>query len=155
MRVLLASPESEVWNSRKHIHMGLGYLAGSLLAHGYECEIWDASVESEFESLDEKLARDPFDIVCISAPTPLIVQAWEAAATAKKYSAITILGGPHLTLMPHESMQKPQVDLVVRGEGEYTIIEIMRALEKEWSRVKGQGSIINSQPVNPLRESAT
>jgi hypothetical protein len=48
MRILLASPESDVWNSRKHIHMGLGYLAGSLLAHGYEVEIWDAAVESEF-----------------------------------------------------------------------------------------------------------
>lgn len=145
MRVLLASPESEVWNSRKHIHMGLGYLAGSLLAHGYECEIWDASVESDLESLDEKLARDPFDIVCLSAPTPLIVQAWEAARTAKKHGALTILGGPHLTLMPHESMEKPEVDLVVRGEGEYTIIEIMRALEKELSIVNSQLSIVNSQ----------
>lgn len=131
MKILLASPESDVWNSRKHIHMGLGYLAGSLLAHGYDVEIWDAAVETEFETLAEKLRRDPCDVVCLSAPTPLIVNAWEAAATAKKYGAITILGGPHLTLMPHESMQKDQVDLVVRGEGEYTIIEIMRALEKE------------------------
>ena len=131
MRILLASPESEVWNSRKHIHMGLSYLAGSLLAHAYEVEIWDASVETELESLDERLARDPFDIVGLSAPTPLIVNAWEAAATAKKHGAMTILGGPHLTLQPHESLEKDQVDLVVRGESEYTIIEIMRALEKE------------------------
>ena len=149
MRILLASPESDVWNSRKHIHMGLGYLAGSLLAHGYECEIWDASVESDIETLDEKLARDPFDVVCLSAPTPLIVQAWEAAATAKKHGALTILGGPHLTLMPHESIEKEQVDLVVRGEGEYTIIEIMRALEKELSIVNSQWSIHNSYPPTP------
>ena len=130
MRVLLASPESEVWNSRQHVHMGLGYLAGALRAHGYNVEIWDASIEVEFESLHEKLSRDPFDIVCLSAPTPLIVQAWEAASVAKKHGAITILGGPHLTLMPHESMEKDMVDLVVRGEAEYTIVEIMQALEK-------------------------
>ncbi len=141
MKILLASPESEVWNSRKHIHMGLGYLAGSLLAHGYEPEIWDASVEEETETLAEKLARDPFDVVCLSAPTPLIVNAWEAAIVAKRAGAITILGGPHLTLMPHESMEKPQVDLVVRGEGEYTIVEIIRALEKERA--------INPQPLVP------
>ncbi|MDX1522727.1 MAG: cobalamin-dependent protein, partial [Anaerolineae bacterium] len=130
MRVLLASPESEVWNSRQHVHMGLGYLAGSLRANGYTVEIWDASIEAQFESLDAKLSRDPFDIVCLSAPTPLIVQAWESAAVAKRHGAITILGGPHLTLMPHESMEKDMVDLVVRGEAEYTIIEIMEALEK-------------------------
>ena len=34
MRILLVSPKSSVWNSRKHIHMGLGYLAGALLAPG-------------------------------------------------------------------------------------------------------------------------
>ena len=131
MRILLASPDSDVWNSRKHIHMGLGYLAGSLIAHGYEVEIWDASVESDIESLDEKLARDHFDVVGLSAPTPLINNAWEAAATAKKHGAVTILGGPHLTLMPHESMEKDQIDLVVRGEAEYTIVEVIQALEKE------------------------
>ncbi|MCB0214512.1 MAG: cobalamin-dependent protein, partial [Anaerolineae bacterium] len=143
MRVLLASPESEVWNSRKHVHMGLGYLAGSLRAHGYECEIWDASVEEDVESFDQKLARDPFDIVCLSAPTPLIVNAWESAKTAKKHGAITILGGPHLTLMPHESMEKDQVDLVVRGEAEYTIVEIMQAFEKqaEINRARNQSPI--------------
>jgi len=131
MKLLLASPESDVWNSRKHIHMGLGYLAGSLLAHGYQCEIWDASVEEEIESFEERLKRDPADVVGLSAPTPLITNAWESAKTAKKHGAITILGGPHLTLMPNESMQKNEVDLVVRGEAERTIIEVMQALEKE------------------------
>jgi anaerobic magnesium-protoporphyrin IX monomethyl ester cyclase len=131
MRILLASPESTVWNSRKHIHMGLGYLAGALLAHGYEVDIWDAAVETEQETLDQRLARDPYDVVGISSPTPLIISAWQAAATAKKHGAVTMLGGPHLTLMPHESMEKPQVDLVVRGEAEQTIVEIMHALEKE------------------------
>ena len=105
-------------------------MAGSLRANGYEIELWDASIETQFETLDEKLNRDPFDVVCLSAPTPLIVQAWEAAEIAKRHGAITILGGPHLTLMPHESMEKDMVDLVVRGEAEYTIVEIMEALEK-------------------------
>jgi radical SAM superfamily enzyme YgiQ (UPF0313 family) len=147
MRVLLASPESEVWNSRKHIHMGLGYLAGSMRAHGYKVELWDASVEEELESFAQKLARDPFEVVCLSAPTPLIVSAWEAAKTAKKHGAVVILGGPHLTLMPHESMEKDQVDLVVRGEGEYTLIEIIQALEKqqELDRYRSQNGAAQNQ----------
>lgn len=145
MRVLLASPESEVWNSRKHIHMGLGYLAGAMRAHGYDVELWDASVEEEVESFAQKLARDPFDVVCLSAPTPLIVSAWEAAKTAKRAGAITILGGPHLTLMPHESMEKAQIDLVVRGEGEYTLIEIIQALEKQFELERGRADHDMSQ----------
>ncbi len=131
MRVLLASPESDVWNSRKHIHMGLGYLAGALLAHGYDVDIWDADVESEFESFDQRLSHDPYPVVGLSAPTPLIANAWQAAATAKKHGAVTILGGPHLTLMPHESMERPEVDLVVRGEAERTLIEVLRLLARD------------------------
>jgi anaerobic magnesium-protoporphyrin IX monomethyl ester cyclase len=128
MRILLVSPESKVWNSRAHIHMGLGYLAGSLLAHGYEVALYDGVVESE--PLAALLEREHFDVVGISSPTPLINEAWQAAAAAKTHEAVTILGGPHLTIMPAESMQKPQVDLVVRGEAETTIVEILRALEK-------------------------
>ncbi len=147
MRILLASPESGVWNSRKHIHMGLGYLAGSLLAHGYEVDIWDAAVEEDVEGFKQRLARDPYQVVGISAPTPLIVSAWEAAATAKNEGAITILGGPHLTLMPHESMQKPQVDLVVRGEAEQTIIEMIHTLERD----PGTHRLSNQETVKPVR----
>jgi len=130
MRILLASPESRVWNSRAHIHMGLGYLAGSLLAAGYhEIYLYDAAVEEHEMTIAELLQRQNFDVVGISSPTPLIEHAWAAARAAKSHGAVTILGGPHLTLMPDESMQHPEVDLVVRGEGESTLIEILRTLE--------------------------
>jgi radical SAM superfamily enzyme YgiQ (UPF0313 family) len=174
MKILLASPESPVWNSRKHIHMGLGYLAGSLLAHGYEVDIFDAAAEEGYETLAQRLDRETFDVVGISSCTPLIYEAWGAAALAKKYRAVTILGGPHLTLMPDESMQQPIVDMVVRGEAEDTIIEVMRALEKDrgkqvghgqprlfksdlWSGIRGlsfrdgQGRVVHN-PDRPLRD---
>jgi anaerobic magnesium-protoporphyrin IX monomethyl ester cyclase len=133
MRILLVSPESKVWNSRAHLHNGLGYLAGSLLANGYsDVTLHDGAVEDETvaQVLDRAIAeKHPYDVVGISAPTVLIENAWAAARDAKARGAITILGGPHLTLQPDESMQKPEVDLIVRGEGESAIIEILRALE--------------------------
>ncbi len=133
MRILLVSPESKVWNSRAHIHNGLGYLAGSLLANGYtDVTLFDGAVEEESVAhvLDRAIAEGhPYDVVGFSAPTVLIENAWRDAIAAKQRGAITIFGGPHLTLQPDESMQKPQVDLVVRGEGEDTLIEILRILE--------------------------
>jgi len=130
--ILLVSPASKVWDSRAHIHMGLGYLAGSLLQHGYPVEIYEECVESA--SLAERLAAGSYDVVGISSPTPLIEEAWQAAATAKQAGAVTLMGGPHLTLHPAESLAKPQVDLVVRGEAEETIIEVLRALEADPGR---------------------
>ncbi len=133
MRILLVSPESKVWNSRAHLHNGLGYLAGALLASGYtDVTLHDGAVEDESvaQALDRAIAeKRPYDVVGISSPTVLVENAWAAARDAKARGAITILGGPHLTLQPDESMHKPQVDLVVRGEGESAIIEILRILE--------------------------
>jgi len=128
MKILLVSPESRVWNSRAHIHNGLGYLAGALLHAGHkEVDIFDGAVERE--SLEQRLDREPFDIVGISSPTPLIHDAWHAAQVAKAHGALTILGGPHPTLMPDESLQRPEVDFVARGEGEQTLVEFVRVLE--------------------------
>jgi anaerobic magnesium-protoporphyrin IX monomethyl ester cyclase len=129
MRILLVSPKSSVWNSRKHIHMGLGYLAGALIAAGYDdVTLFDAEVEDE--TVAQHLARQRYDLIGISSPTPLIYEAWEAAALAKEQGAVSVLGGPHPTIMPDESVERPEVDLVVRGEAEDTLVEIVRELEK-------------------------
>ncbi|MGQ9586656.1 MAG: B12-binding domain-containing radical SAM protein [Anaerolineae bacterium] len=133
-RVLLVSPTSGVWNSRRHIHMGLGYLAGALLQAGYPVDLFDAAVEDE--PLESLLARERYDLVGISSPTPLIYEAWKAARIAKEAGCVVALGGPHLTLMPEESMARPEVDLVVRGEAEETIVEMMEALAQDPGRAR-------------------
>ncbi len=172
MRILLASPESHVWNSRAHIHMGLGYLAGSLLAAGYDdLTLYDAAVETEsIAQVLHKAAREgrPYDVVGISSPTPLINEAWAAAREARAAGAVTILGGPHLTLMPDESIRRPEVDLVVRGEGEDTLVEIVGELsgradgsrlaltDGAWATILGlswkdaSGRVVHNPP-RPLR----
>jgi radical SAM superfamily enzyme YgiQ (UPF0313 family) len=140
MQILLVSPKSPLWNSRKHIHMGLGYLAGALLAASYQdVRLFDAEVEDE--ALESLLTRERYDVVGISSPTPLIEEAWAAAALAKAHGAITLLGGPHLTLLPEESMQRPEADLVVRGEAEDTLIEILRAIEASGQRGNSQAGL--------------
>jgi anaerobic magnesium-protoporphyrin IX monomethyl ester cyclase len=150
MRILLVSPKSSVWNSRKHIHMGLGYLAGALLAAGHDdVTLFDAEVEEE--SLASHLARERYDLVGVSSPTPLISEAWEAAAQAKAGGALTILGGPHLTLMPDESMQRDEVDLVVRGEAEETIVEILQAMKRTGQQGNAAASLcLPDEPWNAI-----
>ena len=41
-----------------------------------------------------------------------------------------ILGGAHGTLLPEATLKKaPEIDIIVRGEGEFTILELLAALE--------------------------
>lgn len=154
MRILLASPESHVWNSRAHIHMGLGYLAGSLLAAGYDdLTLYDAAVEIDsIAHVLQQAGREgrPYDVVGISSPTPLIQEAWEAAGEAKKAGAITLLGGPHLTLKPDESIRRPDVDLVVRGEAEDTLVAMVREIDRVQQSTTASAQILATADWQPI-----
>ncbi len=61
-----------------------------------------------------------------------------------------ILGGAHPTAMPEEVAAHPAVDLVVRGEGEDTLAEVVSG--GDWVSVQGityrakDGSIVNNPP---------
>jgi radical SAM superfamily enzyme YgiQ (UPF0313 family) len=134
MRIILASPEAKVWSERKHIPLGLGYLASTLREGGHEPFIYDAAIEDVpvayyIEEADRQ--GKPYELIGITATTPLIGDAWEMAATSKKYGLTTVLGGPHLTIMPRESLepQHPYVDYVFKGEAEHTFLELVNTLE--------------------------
>jgi anaerobic magnesium-protoporphyrin IX monomethyl ester cyclase len=129
MKVLLASPESALWNERKHIPLGLGYLAAVLRDNGHTVDIYDAAIEDE--PLETVVRRSGYELLGISAVTPLIVEAWAMAREGKRLGMTTVLGGPHLTLMPEESLDAahPEVDFVIQGEAEESIIEFVDALE--------------------------
>lgn len=148
MKILLVSPESRLWNSRAHIHNGLGYLAGALIQAGYrDVDIFDGAVETE--TLDARLTREQFDIVGISSPTPLIDEAWRDATIAKQHGAITIMGGPHPTLMPEETL-KPDVDFVVRNEGEETMVEWLNTIRAH-STLRVTSGIFDRAPLREIR----
>jgi magnesium-protoporphyrin IX monomethyl ester (oxidative) cyclase len=50
----------------------------------------------------------------------------KAALTAKQAGATTVLGGYHPTAIPDELLSHKQVDMVVRGEGELTLRELVQ-----------------------------
>ncbi|MCB0072280.1 MAG: cobalamin-dependent protein, partial [Caldilineaceae bacterium] len=135
MRIILASPEAKVWSARKHIPLGLGYLAAVLREGGHEVMIYDAAIEDVgvdyYLDLAELDGR-PYDLIGVTATTPLIQEAWEMAELCKRRGLITVLGGPHLTIMPLESMEAPHsayVDYVFKGEAEYSFLDLVNTLE--------------------------
>jgi radical SAM superfamily enzyme YgiQ (UPF0313 family) len=135
MRVILASPEAKVWSVRKHIPLGLGYLAAVLREGGHEVMIYDASIEdvgvNYYLDQADRSGR-PFQMIGITATTPLMPDGWAMAQLAKRRGLITVMGGPHLTIMPLESLQAPHdayVDYVFKGEAEYSFLELINTLE--------------------------
>jgi len=114
--------------------MGLAYLAAVLETHGYQPKIIDANaLDLDYSALRKELEKESPDIVGVTAITPMIYEAVATIEAAKKScpNAVTILGGPHATFCSNETLEScNELDVICLGEGEETLIEIVRAVEK-------------------------
>lgn len=105
MKVLLIYPKSKIWNMPTQMPLGLGYLASTLEKDGHEVKIFDMMVEEIV--LEDVIKNFKPELVGISVNTPLIKSAWEVAEKIKNISnSYIVLGGPHPTALPEESLKK-------------------------------------------------
>jgi len=130
LRVLLINPKFRLpIDTRTTAHLGLAYLGAVSERRGDEVVIFDADVENR--PVSDFVQEFRPHIVGITANTPQVKQAWRTAAAIKQvHDAPIVLGGPHVSVLPEESCDKPDVDIVVRGEGEESWLEICNRVER-------------------------
>lgn len=114
--------------------LGIGYMSAVLEQNGYDVDVLDASaLELSYDEIGQEIIERNPDIVSISALTPTIGVALDSADKVKqvKPDTIVVLGGYHPTFEFKSVLEEPSVDVVVRGEGEYTLLELVRAVENK------------------------
>lgn len=113
--------------------MGLALLAAVLEREGHTVDIIDANALGL--STKEVVRRAAgAGAVGITAMTPTVGQAVDIARALKhaEPKRTVILGGAHATLLPEETMAAaPEIDVLVRGEGEDNTPALLRALEEK------------------------
>jgi radical SAM superfamily enzyme YgiQ (UPF0313 family) len=111
--------------------IGLALIAAILRKAGYPVKILDANaLQLKLEVIAEMVSGA--DVVGITAMTPTIGTALSIARHLKQKSPHLkiVMGGPHVTLLPEETLaSSPDVDVIVRGEGDVTAIELLQAIE--------------------------
>jgi len=111
--------------------MGLALLAAILEKEGYQVAILDANALGiQPEEVAPLVAGA--DVIGLTAMTPTIGAAASIARSLKQANPnlTIILGGAHATLLPEETLANNlEIDVIVRGEGEKTILKLLRALE--------------------------
>ncbi|MEZ4870135.1 MAG: radical SAM protein [Caldilineaceae bacterium] len=129
MRVALINPRFRLpIDTRTTAHLGLAYLAAVSERRGDEVVIFDCDVEDR--SVTDFVQEFKPQIVGITANTPQVKQAWRTARDIREvHDCPIVLGGPHVSVLPEESCEKPYVDIVARGEGEETWIDLCNRLE--------------------------
>jgi radical SAM superfamily enzyme YgiQ (UPF0313 family) len=116
-------------DTRTTPHLGLAYLAAISEGRGDQVLLFDADVEEE--GVADAMRRFGPHLVGITANTPQVKQAWRTAQAIKSVKDVPIvLGGPHPSVLPMESADRPEVDVVVRGEGEEVWLDICDVVDR-------------------------
>ncbi len=147
MKVALIHPSAEElygkWEDSVGVWppLGIAYLASFLEKNGHTVSIIDANAEHKsIDAVVEELRSFKPNLVGITSVTVLILQAFKLAKAVKKAMDVpVVLGGPHPTTIPEDTILRDEVDFVVRGEGERTLIELIGCIEagKGYEEVKG------------------
>jgi anaerobic magnesium-protoporphyrin IX monomethyl ester cyclase len=113
--------------------LGLGYLGAVLEKNNYKVDILDCqALKLSFEQAKEELKKRQPNIVGVTSTTLTYKSGLKIVQLAKEVNpnCITVMGGPHVTFWDDKALQEcPQLDIVVRREGEYTLLEVVQRIE--------------------------
>lgn len=154
--VVLFFPGSTFIGSIGNMYPPLSLLpiANVLREEGYDAEIIDTRLEDYRKAkLDDALYVGISSITGRQIRQGLEISRW----VGERYPDLSIVwGGIHPTLLPEQTIENENVDMVVRGEGERTCLELAQALEGEkgLEEIKGltykEGRKIKSNPGRPF-----
>ena len=111
-----------------HPTLSLMTIAASALKQGHHVEILDLSYRQyHYQIIKDKIIQFKPDFVGVTPTTPLMNQARDISVLIKNIypSITTIIGGPHVSALPYESLCESLFDIVVVGEGDYTFTDII------------------------------
>ena len=131
------------WQARPIVALPMSLLciATPVLNAGYDVKIIDQRVEPRWRSiLKEELQKDPLCVGVSSMTGPQLRHALDISKIVKEYGNLPVVwGGTHASLLPAQTLENENIDIVVQGEGEETFAELVQALDgkQPLSNVKG------------------
>lgn len=161
MKILLINPP--MYDQRKYGKpfilpygppLGIAYLASTLEKHGFVVKAIDMFNYS-WEKVRQTLEKEQPDVVGITCLTEQRASPLEVARLSKTVNkdCTVIMGGIHPTILYKQILEHWPVDIIVLGEGEETVKELMICLEEkkvvgdvQGIAYKYQGKIIRTPP---------
>ena len=131
--ILLVQPAAGQWEAMQGLAPPVGLLsAARLVASEFDVRIFDQRLHPRDwrRVLGERLRDRPLLVGLTAMIGPQIGAALEIADAVREHSAQSpiVWGGVHPGMEPESTVRDRRVDVVVRGEGEVTLLELARAL---------------------------
>ncbi|SYZ72086.1 hypothetical protein TRIP_C20201 [Candidatus Zixiibacteriota bacterium] len=121
-------------------HLGCGYLSAVLKDDGFKVKIYNFWNKECYEAdLIKIIGRHRPRVVGLTTMTENYENGVLIARVIKEAdpSIIVIMGGPHVTFTDRQTLERTPIDIIARGEGEQTIIDLARYF------IRGEGSLEN------------
>ena len=145
MKILLIDPpQREIYGNlknvfSKHPNLGLMHLSAVLKKNNHEVKLIDPELQNiNMENLKRLIEDFKPEIVGFSSMTSTIPWVFKVSTFIKSLHSkiITVLGGYHGSALPKETLKECSgLDVVVVGEGEYTLVELADRITKK--KIKG------------------
>lgn len=117
--------------------LGLGYLAAVLEKNNYEVDIIDCqALGISYDEFKREISKRKPDVVGLTSTTLTYKSALRIIGITKEVhpNCLTILGGCHVTFWDENALQEcSSLDVVVRKEGENTMLELLERLDEGMS----------------------
>ncbi len=162
--ILIVPPEkkpcinNEVGQTGVFPPLGLAYLAAVLRNNSIQVKIIDAlACGLSIEDVCEKIKDEKPDFCGITVLSQQIKTVLKLTAQIKEAFPLTkvVLGGPHIHFEYQDVVTESSVDYCVRGEGEYTLLELIQTVVEGGDIGAVEGIVFkgssNNVIVNPER----
>lgn len=115
--------------------LGLLYIAAVLEKDGHEVRVVPTDIlEWSWSRIRDEIRLFRADVIGVTATTENRFQSFRLIKEAKKAhpKALTVLGGPHASMAGEDCLEHIQeLDIVVKGEGEMTMLELCQEFERD------------------------
>lgn len=119
--------------------LGLLSIASVLNADGIEVKVWDPGLDDD--DFFSEISKFQPNVIGISVLTAQYQRAKEIIQILRKKlpQAFYVCGGVHVSALSDKSLVGLDVDAVVVGEGEFTMLELCKLIQdnRNWRGVKG------------------
>jgi radical SAM superfamily enzyme YgiQ (UPF0313 family) len=111
--------------------LGILAVATPLLGAGYDVRIIDSTITPNYKKRVLEEVRDALCLGISLVTGPMIRETVEIARAIKEWNPDfpIILGGWHPSLLPTQTLEASYIDIVVRGQGEEAMLELVQHIE--------------------------
>lgn len=130
MKILFVYPNINTCNGPHYVH-GLGSLMSVCQKAGHETSLLYIEKEYSNSRLQNICKKQKPDVVAFSFTTHQMSYVKRMAKVLKTDANITVAGGVHATFAPQQVLESEGIDLVIRGEGEGALLDLLQGHSQE------------------------